>query len=219
MPWAVASGVPVLLAVVLLLAANAFFVAAEFALVKVRAIRLEALAAAGSGRARLATKILKHLEAYLAACQLGITMASLGLGWVGEPAVAACSSPCSGFGLSDAVLHTVAFLTGFLIFLAAHRDRRAGAQDPGDPAAGADQRLGGRAAARLLPPVLAAQLGPEHRLARLPALLGVAEASVHEVFRRELRQLIGVSRQVGEVRRSTTCWVRCSTSRSSRSAR
>ena len=82
-----------LVAVVLLLAANAFFVAAEFALVKVRAIRLEALAAAGSGRARLAGNILKHLEAYLAACQLGITMASLGLGWVGEPAVAALLEP------------------------------------------------------------------------------------------------------------------------------
>ena len=82
-----------ILAVVLLLAANAFFVAAEFALVKVRAIRLEALAAAGSRQARLASRILKHLEAYLAACQLGITMASLGLGWVGEPAVAALLEP------------------------------------------------------------------------------------------------------------------------------
>ena len=82
-----------LLAVVLLLAANAFFVAAEFALVKVRAIRLEALAAAGSSRRGSPASILKHLEAYLAACQLGITMASLGLGWVGEPAVAALLEP------------------------------------------------------------------------------------------------------------------------------
>ena len=72
-----------------LVAANGFFVAAEFALVKVRAVRLEALAEAGSRGAGLAINILKHLEAYLAACQLGITMASLGLGWVGEPAVAA----------------------------------------------------------------------------------------------------------------------------------
>ena len=82
-----------ILAIVLLLAANAFFVAAEFALVKVRAIRLEALAEAGIRGAGLTLRILKHLEAYLAACQLGITMASLGLGWVGEPAVAALLEP------------------------------------------------------------------------------------------------------------------------------
>ena len=78
-----------LVLIVLLLAANAFFVAAEFALVRVRTLRIEELAERGSRRARLARKILPELEAYLAACQLGITMASLGLGWVGEPFVAA----------------------------------------------------------------------------------------------------------------------------------
>src|SRR3712207_2125033 len=100
------------IAIIVLLAANAFFVAAEFALVKVRAIRLEALAAAGSGAAGLTVSILKHLEAYLAACQLGITMASLGLGWVGEPAVAALLDPLFHMmGMSEAVLHTVSFIT------------------------------------------------------------------------------------------------------------
>lgn len=110
-----------LIAVVLLLAANAFFVAAEFALVKVRGVRIEQLADDGSASARLTRDILKNLEAYLAACQLGITMASLGLGWVGEPAVAALLEPLfHAFGLSDAVVHTVSFLIGFLIFSSLH---------------------------------------------------------------------------------------------------
>jgi CBS domain containing-hemolysin-like protein len=108
-------------AVVLLLAANGFFVAAEFALVKARSFRIEAAAAAGSSAAQLTVRIQGNLEAYLAACQLGITMASLGLGWVGEPAVAALLEPLfHSMGVPDAVLHTVAFITGFLIFSSLH---------------------------------------------------------------------------------------------------
>jgi len=110
-----------LAAVVLLLAINAFFVAAEFALVKSRSFRIEALADGGSRSARLTLRIQHQLEAYLAACQLGITMASLGLGWVGEPAVAALLEPLfTALGLSDQLLHTMAFLTGFLIFSSLH---------------------------------------------------------------------------------------------------
>ncbi|MCS6780801.1 MAG: hemolysin family protein [Geminicoccaceae bacterium] len=110
-----------LVAIVLLLAANAFFVAAEFALVRVRALRLDELADRGSRRARLAKAILPQLEAYLAACQLGITMASLGLGWVGEPFVAALLEPLFALlGLGDRLLHTVSFLVGFLLFSALH---------------------------------------------------------------------------------------------------
>ena len=108
-------------AVVLLLAANAFFVAAEFALVRVRRFRMEARAEAGSAAARLTLRMLDHLEAYLAACQLGITMASLGLGWVGEPAVAALLEPLfRTLGLSEVALHTVSFLVGFLLFSSLH---------------------------------------------------------------------------------------------------
>lgn len=110
-----------LLAIIILLAANGFFVAAEFALVKARVFRIETLAAEGSRAARLTLKIQKNLEAYLAACQLGITMASLGLGWVGEPAVAAMLEPLlHGFGLPDAMIHTIAFVTGFLVFSSLH---------------------------------------------------------------------------------------------------
>jgi magnesium and cobalt exporter, CNNM family len=110
-----------LTAVVLLLAANAFFVAAEFALVKAKGFRVEALAAEGSRAAGMTLRIQANLEAYLAACQLGITMASLGLGWVGEPAVAALLEPLFRWaGMPERALHTVAFVTGFLIFSSLH---------------------------------------------------------------------------------------------------
>jgi CBS domain containing-hemolysin-like protein len=77
----------VLIALLLVLL-NGFFVLAEFAIVKVRATRLEELAERGVERARIARGIISRLEAYLSATQLGITLASLGLGWLGEPAFA-----------------------------------------------------------------------------------------------------------------------------------
>jgi len=110
-----------LISVVFLLATNAFFVAAEFALVKARGFRIDALAEQGNTSAMMTQKIQQNLEAYLAACQLGITMASLGLGWVGEPTIAALLEPVlSSFGLPEAMVHTIAFLTGFLIFSSLH---------------------------------------------------------------------------------------------------
>lgn len=110
----------ILIAVVLLIA-NAFFVAAEFALVKAKTFRIESAADAGSRAARRAAHMQKHIEPYLAACQLGITMASLGLGWVGEPTVAALLTPLlEPLGLSEATLHTVAFVVGFLVFSSLH---------------------------------------------------------------------------------------------------
>ncbi|MGB5472975.1 MAG: hemolysin family protein [Gammaproteobacteria bacterium] len=112
---------PSLLGIVLLLAANGFYVAAEFALVKARGFRIELLAAEGSATARLTVRIQGNLESYLAACQLGITMASLGLGWIGEPAVSALLEPLfTRMGLSEAAVHSSAFLIGFLIFSALH---------------------------------------------------------------------------------------------------
>lgn len=109
------------IAILLLLAANGFYVAAEFALVKARSFRIENIANQGSSMARLTMRIQGNLEAYLAACQLGITMASLGLGWVGEPAVAAILEPLfTRLGISEENLHTSSFLTGFLLFSALH---------------------------------------------------------------------------------------------------
>ena len=71
-----------------LILANAFFVASEFAIVKVRPTRLEELGRQGNRTAELALRITRKLDAYLSANQLGITLASLALGWIGEPAIA-----------------------------------------------------------------------------------------------------------------------------------
>lgn len=110
-----------LVAVVVLLVINGFFVAAEFALVKAKGFRIEALANQGHSSAKLTLRIQNDLEAYLAACQLGITMASLGLGWVGEPAVAALLEPLfHRLGVPETMLHTSAFIVGFLIFSSLH---------------------------------------------------------------------------------------------------
>lgn len=110
-----------LIVIVVLLTANAFFVAAEFALVKVRMMRVENLAKEGGLSARLTLKIKQNLEPYLAACQLGITMASLGLGWVGEPAVAKVLEPLfHSMGMPDEILHFTAFMIGFIIFSSLH---------------------------------------------------------------------------------------------------
>ena len=87
-----AAGFAALLFVVLLVA-NAFFVAAEYAFVRVRATQLQERADAGSARARLATRILADLDSYISAIQLGVTLASLGLGFVGEPTVGRLLEP------------------------------------------------------------------------------------------------------------------------------
>src|SRR5881396_4438044 len=70
----------------LLVAGNAFFVAAEFAIVKVRATRIQEMVSSGLPGSHLAREVVENLDQYLSACQLGVTMVSLGLGWVGEEA-------------------------------------------------------------------------------------------------------------------------------------
>src|SRR5262245_32141595 len=75
-----------LLTTIALVLANAFFVASEFAIVKIRPTRLEQLVREGKGPAKLALSMSRRLDAYLSANQLGITLASLALGWIGEPA-------------------------------------------------------------------------------------------------------------------------------------
>src|SRR3954471_661358 len=75
-------------AIIALVLANGFFVAAEFALVKVRASQLRPLEKTGGWRVKFALRATEHLDAALSATQLGITLASLGLGWIGEPFIA-----------------------------------------------------------------------------------------------------------------------------------
>ena len=110
-----------LLLAFLLLAANAFYVAAEFALVKSRGFRVDAMVEEQRFAAPLVKKILGNIEAYLACCQLGITMASLGLGWVGEPTVAALLTPVlEPLGMPEKAVHLTAFIVGFLLFSSLH---------------------------------------------------------------------------------------------------
>ncbi len=106
-----------LLAIFAIVLVNAFFVAAEFAFVKLRDTQLDALVAQGRGRARLARHILRHLRAYLSATQLGISMASLGLGWLAQPVFTALLTPAlvwSGV-TSVAMQHSIAFAVGFVV--------------------------------------------------------------------------------------------------------
>ena len=113
--------VKLFLAAVLVLV-NGFFVAAEFALVKVRTTRLEELAKGGVRTARLTKHLAEHLNDYLSACQLGVTMASLALGWLGEPAVARLIQPAfERLGpWSGAASHAASVSIGFAIITFVH---------------------------------------------------------------------------------------------------
>jgi len=108
--------------VFLLVALNGFFVAAEFAIVKVRSTQLEPLVTRGMRQASLARHIISHLDSYLSACQLGITIASLGLGWVGEPLVARLIRPLlESAGITQpAVITTVSFTIAFSVITFLH---------------------------------------------------------------------------------------------------
>lgn len=107
------SSLPYLLLVFILVAANGFFVASEFALVAVRRSRIEALNAEGNRRASILLELLDHLNSYISATQLGITIASLALGWVGEPAIARLLEiPLSGI-VSTTVRHSISFSIAF----------------------------------------------------------------------------------------------------------
>ncbi|RED87793.1 hemolysin family protein [Cohnella phaseoli] len=109
--------------VLFLVLLNGFFVASEFALVKVRQSRLTQLSNEGNVRAKYALKVNQRLDAYLSATQLGITLASLGLGWVGEPAIAdlIIAPLLHGFGVTDeTVIHSIAFVAAFCIITFLH---------------------------------------------------------------------------------------------------
>jgi CBS domain containing-hemolysin-like protein len=112
-----------LFAIIALVLANGFFVATEFAIVAVRRSRLEELAARGHAGARAAKQIAERLDTYIAACQLGITMASLALGWIGEPALAHLVEPplTALIGhFAPAAAHGVAIGASFAFVTALH---------------------------------------------------------------------------------------------------
>jgi CBS domain containing-hemolysin-like protein len=109
-----------LLLVVFLVLANGFFVASEFALVGVRRSRVESLAAGGDKNAVRLLGLINNLNAYISATQLGITLSSLALGWIGEPAVAhLLEVPLQGL-VSETVLHTISFTIAFSIITFLH---------------------------------------------------------------------------------------------------
>ena len=107
--------------VLFLIAMNGFFVAAEFCCVKMRPSRLETLIQEGNTRAKYAKKLIDELDEALSVTQLGITLASLGLGWVGEPFVAELISPLihsAGFG--ETLTHTISFALAFSLITSMH---------------------------------------------------------------------------------------------------
>ena len=108
-----------LLAVLFFVAANAFFVGSEFALVSVRRTRLEARAAAGSRRAHAALRLIADPTSFISATQFGITIASLALGWIGEPTVAALLQPLASSIASQGRAGYVAHLMAIIIAFAA----------------------------------------------------------------------------------------------------
>ena len=116
--------VPVLLQLLLvcfLIGMNGFFVAAEFCCVKMRPSRLETLIQEGNKRAVYAKKLTDELDEALSVTQLGITLASLGLGWVGEPFVAELIKPLTqSLGLGETLEHTISFALAFSLITAAH---------------------------------------------------------------------------------------------------
>lgn len=99
-----------------LIAFTSFFVASEFAIVKVRSTRIDQLIAEGHPQAPAAKKVTSNLDAYLSACQLGITIASLGLGWLGEPTVQSLLEPIfEKINLSPSINQIISFIIAFSI--------------------------------------------------------------------------------------------------------
>ena len=200
-----AAGVPVLLkllSVIILVAANGFFVAAEFALVGVRSSRIETLVASGSRSAKRLMDVLQNLNAYLSASQLGITLASLALGWVGEPAVARLlEGPLSG--LSESWRHGISFAIAFSIITALHIVL--GEQAP---------KLMGLALAEKIALAIALPMQLFYKVFSLPIraldwasvrtvqLLGIKATAEHAstYTEEEIRKLIDISRESGHLR-------------------
>jgi CBS domain containing-hemolysin-like protein len=109
-----------LLGVLLLVAANAFFVAAEFSLVRTRESRVEQMQREGVKRADLLASQIDHIDEYLSACQLGITMASLGIGFLGEPAIAELLEDAFGDSISHNLSLAISLTFAYLVTTALH---------------------------------------------------------------------------------------------------
>ncbi|CAN5169380.1 hemolysin family protein [soil metagenome] len=114
---------PDLILIIFLILLNAFFVAAEFAMVKVRSSQIDLKVNQGSSRAKIAQHVVNHMDRYLSATQLGITVSSLVLGGVGEPYFSALLEPVfqkMNLHVSDLALHNIAFATGIVFITVFH---------------------------------------------------------------------------------------------------
>lgn len=110
-----------ILLIIILIAITAFFVSSEFAIVKVRSSQLEALIVEGNKNALAAKKVTSHLDEYLSACQLGITITALGLGWLGEPTVESFLLPLlKKFEIPESVAHIISFIVAFSVITFLH---------------------------------------------------------------------------------------------------
>src|SRR5688572_9255239 len=107
-------------AVVVLVLVNGFFVAAEFAIVRSRKSRIEQLADEGDRRAALALHQMTHVDEYVAASQVGITLASIGIGFLGEPAIADLIEPIIGDVFGETGTHAIAFAIAYAIITFLH---------------------------------------------------------------------------------------------------
>ncbi|HEY0728329.1 MAG TPA: hemolysin family protein [Pyrinomonadaceae bacterium] len=202
-PTSTAATLIKLFSVLLLVGANGFFVAAEFALVGLRPSRIETLAAAGSRSAKRLLELLRNLNSYLSACQLGITLASLGLGWIGEPAIARLlEGPLAG-RVSDWWRHTIAFVIAFVIITSLHIVL--GEQAP---------KLIGLAVAERVALAIALPMQIFYKVASWPIraldwasartvqLVGIKATAEHAstYTEEELRRLVDISRESGHLR-------------------
>src|SRR6188472_2831911 len=109
--------------VMALVLANGFFVAAEFSIVAVRKTRIDQLVAENHRGARAVRRAVTNPDSYIAATQLGITMASIGLGWIGEPALASMIQPIFGFlpaMVAETTAHSIAVAIAFALITALH---------------------------------------------------------------------------------------------------
>ncbi|WP_204601689.1 hemolysin family protein [Cohnella boryungensis] len=110
-----------LILIIVLVFLNGFFVAAEFAMVKARGSRIDSLAQEGHKKAKVASHLIEHLDTYLSACQLGITLTSLGLGWIGEPFIARLLEPVfEAVKLNENLVHPLSFVIGFTFITVLH---------------------------------------------------------------------------------------------------
>ena len=107
--------------VAVLIGLTAFFVASEFAIVKIRSTKIDQLVAEGNKKAEAAQKVISNLDGYLSACQLGITITALGLGWLGEPTVVVLLTPVfESLQIPDSVSHAVSFIVSFSVITFLH---------------------------------------------------------------------------------------------------